>query len=302
MKRYIFLVILGVFLLVSDLVQAENLVENGGFEYDMYGWQVINDLGNTIKPEGNGASYTAIEGGKNLRVAISNADPVNSWKSSIKYPISIIMTAGEKWVMKFSIKKLSGTGLVSAGLMDNRPPWQSFFWSGDLDLSRLPVGSSVDYYFEFELPFDLWYPAAVLNLGGQVQDIRIDDVRIERKAQLALPAATHISGKVINPSKTTYTKLYVVVYPEGDAAWGDVNAKIVPVNSDMTWSADVKPGNRYSAELLTQNMYVYKRITKPWVWSISGNSAAVSGIDFTITCNYYKSSTNWLTIQDGCYQ
>jgi hypothetical protein len=301
MKRYIVLIALGLILVFSGLVQAENLVENGGFEYDMYGWQIINELGNTLKSENNSSSYTAIEGGKNLHVVITNPDAVNAWRTSIKYPISIIMTAGEKWVLKFTVKKLSAAGVISAGLMDNRPPWQSFFWTGDLDLSRLPVGSAVDYQFEFELPYDVWYPAVVLNLAGQTQDIRLDDVRVERKSQIALPSTTHLSGKIVNLTKTTFYKLYVVVYPEGDAAWGDVNAKIVPVNADMTWSTDVAPGKRYSAELFTQTMYVYKRITKPWVWTISANSAAVSGIDFSILGNYYKSSTSWLTIQDPMY-
>lgn len=298
------LLALGMVAFTSSVSRAENLVQNGGFEYDMFGWDLINDLGNAVSAQDNKWVFTAIEGESHLRVQVTNPDLANSWKTSVKYPISQIMTPGEKWIFKFSVKKVSEDGQISAGLMDNRPPWDSLFWTGDIDLSTQSVGSTVEYKYEFEIPYDIWYPAFVLNLGAKIQDLIIDNVSLERKDQIFNYEKTILSGRIMDDTRYTYSKLYVVAYPEGDALIGnDVNAIIVPVNENgAAWSMEVPFGKKYTLALYSKTTAVTKRVTKPWVWSVNANVPEIGGIDFHITCNTYKSSTGWTSFADACYQ
>lgn len=310
MKKYawIIVVIALAIWIIPFCSSAENLIQNGGFEYDLVGWYPIDYLGNSITTRDNASTSVAIEGKKNLSVDIVNANPAETWKTSVKYPIPVIVYPGD-YAFSFTVTRLSQDAEISGGVMDDTPPWKSYQWTGPIDLSNVPVGVPVTMSFPVTIPYEAWNLAIVLNLAGTSQNIILDNVRFELKSEIILVAQTKISGSVINATAYSFSKLYVMLYPEGDAFWNDANAVIVSVPGSLsrgktaTWSAVVPSGSKYNIEIYSQSGSVYKRITRPWAWNVNAaNVSEVSGIDFQIVCSTYKSSTSWLKLGDACYK
>ncbi len=276
---------------------AANMIENGGFEYEMFGWTILDELGNTLEVRPNSQTGIAIEGANALYVGIWNAQPLNSWRTSIKYQLPVILETGE-YILQFTVAKLSDNGQVSAGIQDNRPPYTSLFWTNVIDLKYVGKNTAQTYRYEFSIGQAVMYPAVVLNFAGAQQEIIVDNVIIQKKSEYYYGMTT-VSGSISHVYRRMPAGLHVMLYPDGD--FYNEEAVVVPVASNGTWQATVQSGRSYTAEVYVKSgTIIYKWFTAPWLWRINATDGGVSGVNFHLYCRRLFNYKTPFTLDAEC--
>ena len=274
--------VIGVLLALTyfSIANAANLISNGGFETGISGWTFPSNIGNAISSIDSGI-YN-IEGAKLLRCDILNIDSAGEWLTSMKKPLTTSTLPVGKYTLSITLIKLSALAEISGGIALKDAPWTTFFWTGYIDMEKYPIGRPVTFNFEVEIKTAISAQTAmVLNLGGLVQTILIDDIRLEPVADVT-PATTTVAGIITTITTTTPPATAATVVINGEGVQYKKTVPLILTGTGTTrtksFSTTVPSGKTYVIQLQNATGNVFK--TFPYIREVTVSGLAVNGINF----------------------